>query len=339
MLHNATMLTAIAFGSVDQRGEDLLGKLLFSGHRAHCDELRHQSETLAEGSTATAQRGFGTVKDLRVIWHQFRGFNEQNTVLVDDSVEKGSWQPENLLLVPSFKHKRYCDTPAAAVAHEECESKDETLRVLGKYLDEMLSNLRTAASDSAWDVRKFLRARPFNVYLQEHKSTAEIITEPSIDKSTSERAVEPEPNKPGVSMAAAVSNSANHAPKRSREEAGTEGPELVETAAKCRKLPSMSARHRYPGLSNIFQLAAVELERLVCNMCEQAMRYHGRDHQPWFPFSAIAGMPELTRLGICDVRCVREACRMSRHLILSADAAAVAWAPHFSHSLPRSPAY
>ena len=56
----------------------------------------------------TSQNPYGTVKDLSIVWnnpHKFGKWDEKNTLLFDDSPEKGVRHPENIVVVPSFSKK------------------------------------------------------------------------------------------------------------------------------------------------------------------------------------------------------------------------------------------
>jgi hypothetical protein len=47
--------------------------------------------------------GFRTTKDLQMVWNLGKGWNQENTFILDDSSEKLQYQPNNLILVKPFQ--------------------------------------------------------------------------------------------------------------------------------------------------------------------------------------------------------------------------------------------
>ena len=50
----------------------------------------------------TSEDRYATIKDLSHIWKNGGGWDAKNTVLIDDTPEKGARQPRNVMVVPSF---------------------------------------------------------------------------------------------------------------------------------------------------------------------------------------------------------------------------------------------
>ncbi|KAI3658234.1 hypothetical protein MP638_006365 [Amoeboaphelidium occidentale] len=78
-------------------------------------------------------------KDLSIVWDAYPQYNEYNTILVDDSLDKAEWQPKNLFCIREF-------TPFYSAA-----SQDSELLKLSSWMNDVSSS---ASSDGEhFDVR------------------------------------------------------------------------------------------------------------------------------------------------------------------------------------------
>ncbi len=66
--------------------------------------------------------GFGTIKDLTRVWKEFPSWNETNTIMIDDSEEKITRQPDNLLRVSEFIVERHLNDTVLFQVEKNLES-------------------------------------------------------------------------------------------------------------------------------------------------------------------------------------------------------------------------